>query len=159
MDAAGILEALARARRTLAVAESFTGGRLADALTDVPGSSRAFVGAVVAYTNEAKRSLLRVGEGDLLLHGAASEEVARALAQGARERFNSDYAVATTGIAGPTGATLAKPLGLSYAAVTGPSRSLVDARIHPGSRQDVKRAATRQALDLLGRLLEEEGIL
>jgi nicotinamide-nucleotide amidase len=159
VDARDLVEALARAGRTLAVAESFTGGRLADALTDVPGSSRAFVGAVVAYTNEAKRGLLDVAEGDLLLHGAASGEVALALARGARRRLGADYALATTGIAGPTGATPAKPVGLSYVAAAGPRAERVDARIHPGARPDVKRAAVDQALALLADLLRAEGIL
>lgn len=159
MGAPRILERLAAARRTIAVAESFTGGRLADALTSVPGSSRAFHGGVVAYTNEAKRDLLGVGEGDLLVHGAVSEEVALAMARGARRRFAADYAVATTGIAGPTGDTPAKPVGLSYAAAVGPHGSRVDLRIHTGGRAEVQEAAVRQALETLVRVLASEGIL
>lgn len=159
MDARDLLERLATAKRTLAVAESFTGGRLADAFTNVPGSSRAFLGGVVAYTNEAKRGLLGVPESDLLVHGAASGEVALALARGVQERFGADYAVATTGIAGPTGATPAKPIGLSCAAAVGAGHTRSDSKVLPGPRSAVKDAAVRQALDLLARLLVDEGIL
>lgn len=159
MDAAPLVEALARARRTVAVAESFTGGRVLDAITDVPGASAVLAGGVVAYTNEAKERLLGVPRSILVVDGAVSTAAARAMAAGARARFGADYAVATTGIAGPTGATLAKPVGLSIVAAAGLVRIVDERRRHVGDRGAVKESACRQALDVLARLLREEGIL
>ncbi len=100
--------------RTVAVAESCTGGLIAHRFTDVPGSSEYFLGGVVAYSNHAKCSLLGVPEELLSQHGAVSEPVARAMAEGVRERFNADIGVATTGISGPGGGSEEKPVGLVY---------------------------------------------
>jgi len=105
----------------VALAESCTGGSIAQQLTNVPGSSAYFRGGVVAYANEAKRSLLGVPEALLAEHGAVSEPVARAMAEGARQRFGSDFALATTGISGPDGGTPEgtpeKPVGLVHIAL------------------------------------------
>ena len=106
-----VLQRLQRQGRTLALAESCTGGLLAARLTDVPGSSAVLRGGVVAYANEAKTSLLGVEPALLQQHGAVSEAVALAMANGARTRFAADVAVATTGIAGPGGGTAQKPVG------------------------------------------------
>jgi nicotinamide-nucleotide amidase len=103
--------------KTLATAESCTGGLIAEKLTEVPGSSAYFVGGVVAYADEAKAALLGVPEALLEEHGAVSEAVARAMAEGARERFAADMAIATTGISGPDGGTPSKPVGLVYVAL------------------------------------------
>lgn len=102
---------------TVALAESCTGGLVADALTDVAGSSGYFVGSVVSYANEAKERLLGVPPDVLASHGAVSAQVARAMADGARARFGADVAGAVTGIAGPDGGSDAKPVGLTYVAV------------------------------------------
>ena len=103
--------------RSVAVAESCTGGLIAHRFTDVPGSSEYFLGGVVAYSNEAKHSLLGVPENLLMEHGAVSEPVARSMAEGVRERFNADIGVATTGISGPGGGSEEKPVGLVYVAI------------------------------------------
>jgi nicotinamide-nucleotide amidase len=104
----------------LATAESCTGGLVAARLTDVPGSSRSFVGGVVAYADEVKQAELDV-PGELLAeHGAVSAEVAAAMAEGARRRLDADVAVAVTGIAGPDGGTPEKPVGLVYLHAAGP---------------------------------------
>jgi nicotinamide-nucleotide amidase len=107
-------------KKTLAVAESLTGGLVMYRLCQVPGISTYFLGGTVAYANEAKTAQLGVPPELFLRHGAVSPEVAEAMATGARERFGADFAVSTTGIAGPGGATLTKPVGLAYVAVAWP---------------------------------------
>lgn len=138
---------------TLATAESCTGGRVADALTNVPGSSTYFVGGAVVYANEAKVHVLGVDEGVLRTHGAVSEPVALQLAEGARRRFGADVAVATTGVAGPGGGTAEKPVGtvwLGYADALG--RRAVRLQLTP-DRHLNKHLATTFALDLVRRQL------
>jgi len=103
--------------RTIATAESCTGGLVAQKITDVPGSSAYFLGGVVAYSNEAKQALLGVPEPLLVEHGAVSRQVALAMARGARERFGASVGVATTGISGPGGGSAEKPVGLVHVAI------------------------------------------
>ncbi|MFZ4463573.1 MAG: competence/damage-inducible protein A [Bacteroidales bacterium] len=104
-------------QKTLATAESCTGGYLAHLITSVPGSSAYFKGSVIAYDNTIKSGLLGVSEADLILHGAVSQEVAEAMAIGARKKLKTDYALATTGIAGPDGGTDEKPVGTVWIAL------------------------------------------
>lgn len=115
-----ILEELTRRGQTLAVAESCTGGGLGAALAAVPGASQCWLGGVMAYANRAKEVLLGVPADLLDRWGAVSDPVALAMAQGVRQRFDSDWAVATTGIAGPGGGSVEKPVGLVHVAVVGP---------------------------------------
>lgn len=116
-----VVRELTRRGQTLAVAESCTGGGLGAALAAVPGASRCWLGGVMAYANAAKRELLGVPGPLLERWGAVSDPVALAMAEGARERLGSDWALATTGIAGPDGATADKPVGLVHVAVVGPA--------------------------------------
>ena len=102
-----VLRLLAQRRQTLALAESCTGGCLAHRLTNVPGASEVFLGGVVAYSNAVKQKFLGVRADTLARHGAVSEAVAREMAEGARKKFGADFAIAVTGIAGPTGGTKA----------------------------------------------------
>ena len=138
---------------TLAIAESLTGGLVASRVTDVPGSSRYFLEGVVAYANESKMERLGVREETLIEHGAVSEEVACEMAEGVRSVLDATWGVSTTGIAGPTGDTEDKPLGLVYVAVAGPRRISVRRNMFPGDRLAVKTASAEAALSLLADML------
>ena len=151
--AAHVLDALRGAGWTLAAAESCTGGLVAAALTEVPGSSDVFLGGAVTYSNAAKESLLGVPGDVLAAHGAVSEETARAMAAGAREAFGAAVAVSVTGIAGPGGGSEAKPVGLVHIAVAGPeAATALEVRL-PGSRDEVRGRAATLALHEVRRLL------
>ncbi len=140
--------------RKLAVAESCTGGLLAARLTERPGSSGRFVGGVVAYSNEAKAALLGVDPGLIERHGAVSGEVAEAMADGALERFGAEFAISTTGVAGPGGGSEAKPVGTVFWCVKQAGGEAVVRGIRlPGDRADVRDRSTTVALHLLRRLL------
>jgi PncC family amidohydrolase len=134
---------------TVALAESCTGGLVADAITDVAGSSGYFAGGVVSYSNEAKETLLGVPGPVLEAHGAVSAQVARAMAEGARDRFAATVAASVTGIAGPDGGSDAKPVGLTYVAVA--DADGVDVRRHAwsGDRASNKVSSAAAVLELL----------
>jgi PncC family amidohydrolase len=133
----------------VALAESCTGGRIADALTDVPGSSGYLAGGVVAYEDAAKEALLGVPAAVLAAHGAVSAEVAAAMADGARSRFRADLAAAVTGIAGPGGATTGKPVGLTFVAAADAVGVTVRRFAWTGDREANKAASAAAAIDLL----------
>jgi PncC family amidohydrolase len=144
------IEGLARTGRTLVCAESCTGGLLAARLTGVPGASAVILGGIVAYANAVKRDLLEVPETLLAAEGAVSAACAAAMAVGARRRLGSDWALATTGIAGPGGATPAKPVGLVFLAAAGPEDvTLVERYLFAGGREEIRRQSVEQALRLL----------
>jgi nicotinamide-nucleotide amidase len=140
-------------KRTVAVAESCSGGLVSQKLTDVPGSSQYFKGGVVAYHNTAKRDLLGVPAALLDRYGAVSDEVARAMAEGARARFGTDLAVATTGIAGPGGGSPEKPLGLVHIALADGERTHGDHFVFPLDRTRHRILSSQVALDWLRRSL------
>lgn len=147
--ASAVGERLRRAGQTLATAESCTGGLVGRMITDVPGASDYFLGGVVSYANEVKQSALGVPADLLAEHGAVSEPVARAMAEGCRRTIGADWAVALTGIAGPTGGTDEKPVGLVYIALAGPSGTTVHRHVFPYARQIVRRRAAAAALNHL----------
>jgi nicotinamide-nucleotide amidase len=138
---------------TIAVAESCTGGLLTSRLTDVPGSSRYVVQAVVAYANEAKVSLLGVPAALIAAHGAVSEPVAAAMAEGIRASGRVDVGVGVTGIAGPGGGTPEKPIGTVAVAVVGPGVLRARTFRFVGEREQIKFQAAQAALDMVRRLL------
>jgi nicotinamide-nucleotide amidase len=143
--------------KTIAAAESCTGGLLAERITNTPGSSAYFLGCVVAYANSAKTALLGVPEALLAEHGAVSEPVARAMAEGARERFGADFGVATTGISGPEGGTEAKPVGAVHVALAGPEGTHCDYFVFPLDRTRHRQLTAQIGLDWVRRaLLGEE---
>jgi nicotinamide-nucleotide amidase len=152
-----VLEALRRRGQTLSVAESCTGGLISAHLTDVPGASDVFLGGVVSYSNDAKEQLIDVPRETLIEHGAVSREVAKAMAAGVRKRFLADWGVGITGIAGPTGGTDEKPVGLVHWAVAGPDGLWDQHRVFLGNRSIVREWSLNAALDLLRRRLAAEG--
>ncbi len=146
----------ARLRATgdrIAVAESCTGGLLAERLTAVPGSSDYFLGGVVAYSNAAKTALLGVPEALIETHGAVSQPVAEAMAQGARVRFGAELGVATTGISGPGGGSDDKPVGLVYVAVSDPHGTEATGFEFPFDRLRHRQLTSQVALDWVRRLI------
>jgi nicotinamide-nucleotide amidase len=146
-------ELLRRQGRTLTVAESCTGGLLAERLTRVPGSSEYFLGGAVVYTDALKTRLVGVPEALLAAHGAVSEEVARAMAEGVRRALASDYGIGITGVAGPGGGSAAKPVGTVHLAVAGPSGVSHRQVRFPGDRERVRWQSSQLALEMLRRLL------
>ncbi len=145
-----VIAEFARSGQRLACAESCTGGLLAARLTDVSGASAVFLGGIVAYANAVKRDLLAVPEVVLNTEGAVSAACAAAMAAGARRRLGSDWALATTGIAGPGGATPSKPVGLVFLAAAGPDDiMLVERHLFAGGRAEIRRQSVGQALRLL----------
>jgi PncC family amidohydrolase len=157
LRAAGFTHQPDTGRGGLATAESCTGGLIADRITDTPGSSDYFLGGLVAYSNVLKETLLGVRHETLLAHGAVSELTAREMAQGARERLGADVALAVTGIAGPTGGTPEKPVGLVYVALAARDADLCERHVWHGSRRSNKEASAAAALSLLLRYLEQRG--
>jgi len=145
---------LLRARRlTLATAESCTGGGLADALTNIAGSSDYYLGGVVAYANAVKEHVLGVPTAMLAAHGAVSWQVAQAMAEGARRLIGADLALSTTGIAGPGGGTPEKPVGLVYIGLATHAGAEWRRFIWEGDRVANKRSSVRAALTLLEEFL------
>ena len=155
--AALMLADLERRNSRLAVAESCTGGLIAERLTAVPGSSRVFVGGVVAYANEVKLDLLGVSADALAAHGAVSEPVARDMAAGIARTLGTEAAVAVTGIAGPDGGTEEKPVGTVWIAALWQGKVRAFHHVFPGDRELVRRRAAQAALDALRRVLAGEG--
>jgi nicotinamide-nucleotide amidase len=146
-------ELLRKAGATLTVAESCTGGLLAERITRVPGSSDYFLGGAVTYTNELKSLVLGVPSKMLREHGAVSEPVARAMAEGVRRAYRSDYGIGITGVAGPGGGSEAKPVGTVHVALAGPGGAEHKRTRFPGDRERVRMQSAQLALDMLRRRL------
>ncbi|MGO8986407.1 MAG: competence/damage-inducible protein A [Terriglobales bacterium] len=138
---------------TLAVAESCTGGLLAERITSLGGSSRYFIGGAVVYSNELKTQFANVPKALIDQHGAVSREVAAAMAEGIRRRCLSSYGVGITGVAGPSGGSEQKPVGLVYIALAGEEGTQVVERNFPGDRKRIRQFATQQALEMIRRAL------
>ena len=138
---------------TLAVAESCTGGLIAQRITNVPGSSKYFIEGVVTYSNESKTRLLGVDKKLIRDHGAVSKEVARDMARGVRHRAKTDFGIAVTGIAGPGGGSEEKPVGLVYVALADDAHTEHKRLMIPGDRELVRWRASQAALDMLRRRL------
>jgi nicotinamide-nucleotide amidase len=158
-----VVRLLRRVGRTVATAESCTGGLVANRLTNVAGASEVFGWGLVTYANEAKERLLGVSASDLAGHGAVSEPVVRAMAEGALRASGADYALAVTGVAGPGGGTAEKPVGTVWIAlaargrVAGEPVTTTVVREHfPFEREMFKSMTSQTALDMLRRRLVQE---
>jgi nicotinamide-nucleotide amidase len=143
-----IVRLLTAKSATLAIAESCTGGFLAHRITNVPGASAVFLSGYITYSNEAKSASIAVDPATILEHGAVSEPVARAMAEGALAKSGATFALATTGIAGPGGGSEAKPVGTAYIALAG-GETVVRHLFFPSDRETFKQLATQMALNLL----------
>jgi nicotinamide-nucleotide amidase len=139
---------------TIATAESCTGGLVGHVLTEIPGASDYYLGGAVSYSNDAKERLLGVPPETLARHGAVSAQVAVAMAEGARSAFSAAVGVSVTGIAGPSGGTESKPVGLTYVAVADRTGHDVRRHVWSGDRSANKRASAGAALQLLVERLE-----
>lgn len=140
---------------TLAVAESCTGGLLGHLITSVPGSSAYFQGGVISYSDEVKERILGVPHETLVEQGAVSKETAVAMAQGARRLLSTDIALSVTGIAGPTGGTPDKPVGLVYIALAVQGADVWQKHVWQGDRSENKLLSAEAALRLLHKFLTE----
>ena len=148
-----VVRLLTEQKKSLALAESCTGGNIAHRVTNVPGASAVFWGGAVSYANAAKETLLGVRAETLREHGAVSEAVARELAAGIRERSGADFALAVTGIAGPDGGTPEKPVGTVFLALSAADGMEVERRLNPWDRTTFKEVTATQALEKLRRRL------
>jgi len=148
-----IQEKLQSCQETVATAESCTGGLVATLLTELSGSSASYVGGVSAYANSVKMEILGVSPEDLSRFGAVSDTVAKSMAAGVRDRLGATYAIALTGIAGPSGGTVDKPVGTVYCGIASPGGEESVRLNLTGDRATVRRAAAFAALRLLGQKL------
>jgi len=152
-----IVKLLIKRDETVATAESCTGGLIADRITNVPGASDVFLAGYVTYANAAKTDILNVDRNMIDKHGAVSEEVARAMAEGARERARSTFALSTTGVAGPTGGSAEKPVGTVYVGLASrDSETVVKKFFYPTDRETFKQLVAQSTLDLLRRKIFKE---
>lgn len=154
---ASVVRALADRKESLALAESCTGGFIANRVTNVPGASAVFLAGLVTYSNEAKQSFLGVDAQTLATHGAVSEAVALEMAEGARQRTGADYAISVTGIAGPAGGTEDKPVGTVWIGLASNRGRIAKRRLNTFDRETFKYVTSQQALDLLRREVLQPG--
>lgn len=150
-----LIRSLRDQKLTVSFAESCTGGALSAFLTEQPGVSDIFLGSVVSYSNEAKVDLLGIRRDTLMCEGAVSEMIARQMAQGVRRQFKTDWSVAITGIAGPTGGTPEKPVGTVCFAIAGPSFEDSRKEIFSGDRKAIQQASVDYSVNWLCEILDK----
>ncbi len=138
---------------TLSIAESCTGGLISDRITDVSGSSDYFMGGMVNYSNESKAKHLGVPSNDMKKYGAVSSQVAKRMAQGVRKAFQTTFGLSTTGVAGPTGGTKEKPVGLVFIGLAKGKKTWLKRLNLKGSRRDIKEKATEKSLEFFYEIL------
>jgi len=140
---------LLKNRKTVAVAESCTGGLLSNLLTHIPGSSQYFTLGLVVYSNATKRTILKIPASVIYNKGAVSGSVAKAMARGVRKIANSDFGIGITGIAGPTGGTLQKPVGTVFIAIASKNKKTCQRFKFTGRRLTIRKKAALKSLELL----------
>lgn len=144
-----LLTIMRKAGQSLAVAESCTGGMISYRITSISGASEYFKLGICAYSNDAKKELMKISPQVLRKFGAVSEQVAIAMAQRVRRLADADWGISVTGIAGPTGATKSKPVGLVYLAAAGPDGVICRRHFFKGTRHNIRKKAADAAMDLL----------
>jgi PncC family amidohydrolase len=155
--ARSISRRLARRGLSISVCESCTGGMLGTLLTEVSGSSRYFLGGIIAYADRIKEEVVGLSRTALRRHGAVSAETSWEMARGVRKIFRADIGVAITGIAGPRGGSRTKPVGLVYVTAAGPDRTETARCRFKGNRQEIRMKACWVALELTGILISPDG--
>ena len=150
-----VARALIHKGKTLSLAESCTGGFLSNALTDIPGSSKFFKAGVISYSDAAKNKILKVPNSTLQKYGAVSIPCVRQMAQGIRQLTKTDFSIALSGIAGPSGGTKTKPIGLTFIAINSKKQTRSFKFIFKGSRLSIKKQAATKALKLFLIFLNE----
>jgi nicotinamide-nucleotide amidase len=153
-----VVEQLRSMEKTVALAESCTGGLLADSFTDIPGASKVFAGSAVCYSNDAKINILGISECLLAQHGAVSAECAEAMAVAVAEKFGTDYALSVTGFAGPSGGTEENPVGTVFIGYASPAGVWSKKVFMHGDRAQVKLRAVNTALDWMRRQVTKYGV-
>ena len=151
-----LIEFLIEKEINIATAESCTGGLIAKLITDVPGSSCVFIGGVVSYSNEMKMKWLDVRQETLEKYGAVSENTVREMLDGILKMTGSDLAVAVSGIAGPTGGTIEKPVGTVFIGVALHDQKLLRKFLFNGSREEIRTASAEKAVEMIYTLLEKQ---
>jgi nicotinamide-nucleotide amidase len=144
---------------TISVAESCTGGLIGSIITDVPGSSRYFLGGIIAYSNQSKMEILNVSSGTIAEHGAVSDQTVKEMAGGIKRLFNSHLGLAVTGIAGPEGGSREKPVGTVFIGLAAEDRIFTAGHLFHGTRGEIKQETSRMALDYLRRYLNGDTFL
>jgi nicotinamide-nucleotide amidase len=152
-------ETLRKRHLTISVAESCTGGLIGHLLTNVPGSSDYFLGGIITYSNESKADLLGVSSGTLETHGAVSYTTVQEMAKGVRERLSSDIGLSVSGIAGPEGGTVEKPVGTVHIGLAANDKVLSGKYRFQGTREEIKLNTAMMALDWVRRYLHEDPFL
>ncbi len=152
-----IVRLLAERKQTLALAESCTGGTIANRITNVPGASAVFLAGLITYSNEAKQKFLGVRAETLAAHGAVSEATAKEMADGARRQTGADYAISVTGIAGPGGGTLEKPVGTVWIGIASANGVTAHRRLNAFDRETFKSVTSQHALELLRLTIMRQG--
>jgi len=150
-----VVSLMIQKKKTLSLAESCTGGLLSHYLTNIPGSSKFFKIGIIAYANEAKQALLGVSSSTIKKYGAVSDQTIKQMAKGARRVLKTDFSIAISGIAGPTGSTPTKPVGLVFIAVCSKNKLRSFQFKFRGPRQSIKKQAAKKALDIFLDFLNE----
>lgn len=148
-NAIKIINTLKEKNQTITFAESCTGGRIAAEFTAISGASAVVMGSVVSYANEIKSKWLNVKEETLIAHGAVSKETVEEMLTGVLKMASADYAIAVSGIAGPTGGTDEKPVGTVYIGIQHQGKSVVELHFFKGDRESVQKQATQRAIEIL----------